>query len=340
VRDLVAKVRGWWGGGAVSGPVRPFQVTCGCGQVVQGVRRSRHQVVSCRACGTRLFVLPRSPLPPPAPPSAKSQPIIHPASRSSPPPPRPLRVRLRLPSGPWRLPLLAALLTLAVVVMVYVTLFLLFVQRPQSAETSGAEAIQDHVRAGKLALADQDFPAALKAFQKARAGYDQQPPLARAASEGRRLQQLVRQAEVLANRLPEPLERMLRRWDKLEGEELENVTVPYRNKFAVFDLEVMKDGANQVRYRRLLGPEVPQLGLDGLVLIDRLASRNHFRRLLFAAQLAGVTRDPDDRLTVGLVPDSGVLITEQEVARACFPVVDDEMRDVLEWQTERVLEWP
>jgi hypothetical protein len=338
VRKFVAKVRGWWGGPAVSGPLRPFQVTCPCGQVVQGVRRSRHQVVVCRACGTRLFVLPRSPLTPPAPPSAKSQPIIHPASKSS-PPPRRLRVRLVF-SGPWRLPLLAALMTVALVVMVYVTLFLLFVQRPPAPEPSAADRIDTHVQDGRQALADQDFKAALVEFQAARAVYEQQPALEKSASEGRRLLQLLRQATVLANRLPEPLERMLGRWDKLEGEELENVAAPYLDKFAVFDLDVVKDGANQLRYSRNVGAELPQLRLGTVVLIDRLASRNAQQRFLFAARLAQVSRDPDDRLTVSFVPDSGVLVTDPDVARVCFPAVDDEMRDVLERQKKQALELP
>jgi hypothetical protein len=339
VRKLVARVRGWWGGPAVSGPVRPFQVTCGCGQVVQGVRRSRHQVVTCRACGARLFVLPRSPLTTPAPPSVKSQPIIHPASKSSPAPARRLRVRL-LPSGPWRLPVLAALLTLAVVVMVYVTLYLLFVQRPPAPEASAADRIETHVHDGKQALVDLDFKAALAAFQAARAVYEQQPSQARSASEGRRLLQLLRQANVLANRVPKPLEQAPARWDKLEGEELEKVTAPYRDKFAVFDLEVIKDGANEIRYRRRVGAELPQLRLGNVELIDHLASRNDFKRFLFAARLAQVGRDADDRLTVSFVPDSGVLITDPDVARACFPVVDDEMRDVLERQRKLALELP
>jgi hypothetical protein len=244
-----------------------------------------------------------------------------------------------LPAGPWRLPLLAALLTLAVVVMVYVALFSLFVQRPPAPESSGVETVHQRVDAGKQALAKQDFQAALAAFRAARDLHEQQPSALR-ASEARQLLQLVRQAEVLTNRLPEPLERMLRRWDKLEGEELENVTAPHRNKFAVFDLEVMRDGTGQFHYSRRVGMELPQLGLGELKLIQRLPLLNHLRRLLFAARLAHVTRDAQDKLTVGLVPDSGVLLTEPEVAKACFPLVDDEMEAVLRWQAGQALELP
>src|SRR5437870_5238678 len=78
-----------------------FQVTCGCGHVLVGTRTARHQVIRCERCGAQRFILPASPL---SPLTAAKPPAS--ASTSS----------LR----PWLVPVLAATLTMAGLVLLYV----------------------------------------------------------------------------------------------------------------------------------------------------------------------------------------------------------------------------
>ncbi len=49
----------------VSETPQPFEVHCECGQQHTGIRRSRHQHIVCKSCGSSLFVLPRDVYPPP-----------------------------------------------------------------------------------------------------------------------------------------------------------------------------------------------------------------------------------------------------------------------------------
>lgn len=42
-------------------------IICSCGKEHRCVRHERHRMFSCGACGRPLFVLPKSPLPTPAP---------------------------------------------------------------------------------------------------------------------------------------------------------------------------------------------------------------------------------------------------------------------------------
>ena len=52
-------------GGATANEPQPFELICECSQRHSGVRRSGHQRIVCKTCGTSLFVLPRDPYPPP-----------------------------------------------------------------------------------------------------------------------------------------------------------------------------------------------------------------------------------------------------------------------------------
>ena len=56
------------------GRVQYFNVTCGSGHRIRGERTEGYQALRCPACGNGVFVLPRSPLPEPAPPTRKPAP--------------------------------------------------------------------------------------------------------------------------------------------------------------------------------------------------------------------------------------------------------------------------
>ena len=98
VRELIFQVRRWW----VARPRRPaaakpYDVACACGGHARGLRRPRHQVGACPGCGGPVFVLGGSPL---AGATAESR-------------------AAATPRRYWVGPALAAVLTLAAVVVIF-----------------------------------------------------------------------------------------------------------------------------------------------------------------------------------------------------------------------------
>src|SRR5262245_49853733 len=107
--------RKWGPSGKRGAPSCPFRIACSCGQVLQGMRSARHQVIICPGCRESYFIFPRSPLPPVE--SAEGLPSLSVVA-----------------APPWRKPVLAAGLTLLVVIvgLVCLTVYLAggFRQRP------------------------------------------------------------------------------------------------------------------------------------------------------------------------------------------------------------------
>ena len=68
---LLAGARKFFQGLAPSGesPSQPYRIVCHCGQKLSGDRTTSYQALRCPNCGGGLFVLPKSPLPEPAPAS-------------------------------------------------------------------------------------------------------------------------------------------------------------------------------------------------------------------------------------------------------------------------------
>jgi hypothetical protein len=83
---------------------------------------------------------------------------------------------------------------------------------------------------------------------------------------------------------------------------------------------------------------LPNLELADLKVLRQLPIDLKQERLIFGARLTAVRRDPMRRWTVSFQPDSGILITDPDVAGACCPPVDLEMREVLERQARWVAE--
>src|SRR5262249_56420555 len=101
----------------------PFGGAGGWGHVLGGGRQTRHQVVPCPECGRGVFVLPRSPWPPPGRGSSRRR-TAGPEGAGAPDAVAARGLRL------WRWPLLAAGITLAVVMVGFAVLFNLLPQRP------------------------------------------------------------------------------------------------------------------------------------------------------------------------------------------------------------------
>lgn len=321
VRNLVVGLGRFWQG-RLPEPVRrePYAVPCRCGQVAHGLRHARHQVVYCLACGEPVFVLPQGPYSPDVPHAASPPPVSH-------------------LSG-WRLPALAGAVTLLAVVAVYV---LVFYQLSDPASSrplrETAEQIDAHELSARAALSRGDIEEALQSLATARNVYERQREVV-PASRGRRLVQLYREVDLLASRLPKPFELTLQRWKMLEPEELEKVFADARDTAVFFDLVLLRDGAGQYHYERRLGPELPTLELHELKLLNRLPLQNARERVVFGAKLAGLRRDAQDRFVVSFDPDSGVLVTEEDVASVVVPPLEENLRAVLQRQADWANEAP
>src|SRR5579884_2866951 len=108
VSSMLSGVQRWLRpGGRRSGGGASYEVVCACGQVARGQRQARHQVIRCSACQRPVFILPASPLPRWSSPDG-------PAGNGTPAP----AAARPAPGRFWVRPLLAGLVTLAVVAAV------------------------------------------------------------------------------------------------------------------------------------------------------------------------------------------------------------------------------
>ena len=326
---LLAYLRHWRGPGeAASGPAPPYAVSCGCGQVLRGLRQPRRQIVPCPACGRKVFVLARSPLPLPEGDAA----------------PAPRRASL----GPWRLPLFAGMATLAILIILFIVLAP-FLARPALPRNEG-EALPDlrgQITAGRQALAQGDFHLASKELQAAIA-QDQRQPKALSPAERGDLLQLQRQSDLLSRLLSRSLQEIVQEADPiLHDEEWQaRFARDYEGKSVLFDDRVRFDGATApdqrrrpvlVNYRVEVDGKKVRVALEDLDVLQNLPLERP-QRLLFGGRLARVQRGEGGRWVVGFAPDSGVLLTNRGAAEAVCPApLDPELIDVLKRQAEWLL---
>lgn len=312
----------------------PFEIACGCGRLTTGLRQAAHQVLTCTGCGEKLFVLPLSRLPPVLTDAERAQQNTW---------VRRLRARLaRL--GPWQQPLLAAGLTF---VLVAAALFLalrgLFPSNHRAPEDPAA--IARHAQAGQRALSQGKFHIAARELAAA-VSLRRRFPDALSLAERRKLTQLHRQADSLAERLTEPLEEILRRAaDLTELDELEwqaAFRARYWGRPTLFEDELQRDGAGRIR---LVGQTLSvrgqpvRLELSEVQLL-RLLPLESPQRVLFAARLAAIHRERVGIWVVHWQPDSGVLVTDFGAAAACATMQPAEIRAIVERQAAWLAELP
>jgi hypothetical protein len=299
----------------------PCEVACNCGWVYRGLRRGRSHVARCGACGGFLFVFPRSPLPPVAdePPAGLEEAAA---------------TRRR---SPWLLPVVAACLTLAVVVGGYVFLFSSLLHPsghadadssrkggPHAAEKSLSKSLED----GRQELAARNFHQAFEVLNEAcnRHPHDKE------------LRQLLRQAELLKELVDKPLEVILHDGQMVgNAEEWKARFRKYEGHSVVFDDVIGRapNGEYQLQnYEVTAGDERVVVKLD-LALFDSLPLERP-RRLLFGARLASVARE-GGVWVVRFERDSGVLLTEEGAVTACgLAPLDAELRELLRQQEQWV----
>jgi hypothetical protein len=325
---LLAKFVRWW-----ETPHRPpaagvpYRVVCACGQVAAGSRQDTFQVIRCSACGAERFILPRSPLPPVAGPVRLSSPH---ASAAWFPPSRGLTF---LAAGALALLVAAAALT-----------WMLTARSPAEkssaspdpARARGPDASLDTARQllgrGQLHQARAQAEAVLR-FAAGRPGF-------LAADDRRAVEQVQREAALLAELSAESLEEILGHAAALPDEEWEaTFRQRYQGKALVLDLEVVRNTEGRYRHGwRLFFPNGnASLELEGLQLLEGMPLETP-RRLVLGARLGSARREPPGTWVVRLAPDSGVLLTDPGAAALCCPALGDAAaRDVLERQRGWVL---
>jgi hypothetical protein len=156
-------------------------------------------------------------------------------------------------------------------------------------------------------------------------------------AEQRRLAQLYRQADLLANLLHLSLEEVLQQGLRLRDEdEWQAQFADHRGRSVLFDDVVRRDDAGRPV---LSGYVVEAGGVQARVALEDLEVLRHLpldppRRLLFGARLSGCAREEGGAWVVRFQPDSGVLLTDPGAAACCPAPLDPALREVLRWQEE------
>jgi hypothetical protein len=265
-----------------------------------------------------VFVLPGSPFDAPAVPPL-------PAARS--------------PWRAWRGPLVGAGVC-GLAVLACFAAALPYLGRPtNSAErTSAGEeppVLQQGIRAARQALAEGKFHVAGRLCDEVLRGRRRWPGQLTAA-EGRDLDQLWRQAHLLARLSPRSLEEMVRHAMLVrDAEEWGGYFTDYQGKSVVFDDVVRRDaGGLPVLANHVIevgGPPV-RLALEELTILRDLPL-DEGPRLVFGARLARCAREEGGVWVVRFEPESGVLLTDVGAVDACFPTpADEELKSALERQ--------
>ncbi len=205
-----------------------YEVLCNCGQFLRGERQRRHQVVTCANCSRRVFVLPRSPFDVVEEESAIASAV-------------PPRSWLRS----WRVTLLAGAGSAG---LLFVAFLIAWPYLPRKEEKSAEPAATDvkdllleKIDAGREALAQGKFHLARKMLDEAVHERNQQRDLLRPAQH-RRLNQLRRQADLLARLSPLLLQDIVRQGTLVrDPKEWALQMEQYRGWSFVFDDVVRRD---------------------------------------------------------------------------------------------------
>ena len=292
-----------------------FQLLCPCGRAIEGRRQTRHQVVPCPGCGRATFVLPRSAL----------------AEADA---PAPWARRW------WRGPLVAGVGCLALLLLAFVVVLPRLIPPRDTPSNAEPPAPPDEIEAGRRLLRQGKFRLARQALDEAVRRRDRAPS-ALTPAEHRELNQLYRQADLLARLLPVTLAEVARRarlerdpqewelaFDDFHGKAilLDGVVKRDRLGKAVFDDDFDADG------------ERVRVAVDDLEALADLPLDDG-PRVVFGARLASCEREAGGWV-VRLRRDSGVLLTDLDAVNAVWTGTPDEgLKEVLarqeKWLGER-----
>ncbi|HEY7313243.1 MAG TPA: hypothetical protein VH643_28095 [Gemmataceae bacterium] len=184
---------------------------------------------------------------------------------------------------------------------------------------------QRELREGNVRLALKKLNAAIE--QRSR------NPNSLSRDELHKLKQLRRESELLAQLLNDPLEEILQQALQIRNEdEWREKFEDYRGRSVLFEDVLRSDAAGRPMlgiYVLRAGDVEARIALEDLTLLRDLPL-DPPRRWLFGARLASCRREEGGVWIVRFEPESGVLLTDEAAASACWPgPVDDELRDVL-----------
>lgn len=292
-----------------------FESICVCGQPLRGDRLRRHQVVPCPACGRSSFVFPLSPydLPPePAPPSSK-----------------------------WRMPVFAAVGCASLLLVGFALAWpYLLPKTVPAVEGPDAETLLAEAEAGRVALSQGKFHLGWRLVEDVLARRDRLPT-ALTAAQNSDLNQLQRQADLLARLSTRSLEEIVRQGMLVrDPDEWGAQFADYRGRTILFDDSFRHDSdARPVAANDVVdvGQEIVRVAFEELELLQDLPLDDS-PRLIFGARLAACRREEGGTWVVRFERDSGVLLTDPDLWQACSSAdLDDDTRGVFVRQ-RRLLE--
>ena len=287
-----------------------FELTCVCGQSLRGDRQRRHQVVPCPACGRSSFVFPLSPYDRPpelAPPPAKWR-------RS------------------WRMPVFAALGSVSLLLVGFALAWpYLLPKTVPVVEGPDADTLLAEAEAGRVALSQGKFHLGHRLLEDVLARRDRSPT-ALTAAQNRDLNQLQRQADLLARLSTRSVEEIVRQGMLVRDRgEWAAQFADYRGRTMIFDDSFRHDSDSRpVAATDVLevGGEVVRLAFEDLELFQDLPLDDS-PRLIFGARLAGCRREEGGTWVVRFERGSGVMLTDPDLWQACSSAdLDDETRRV------------
>jgi hypothetical protein len=223
----------------------------------------------------------------------------------------------------WRAPVLAALGSLALLLVGFVLVWPLLTRPDDSANQDHPDdqPLTAQIETGRRALGQGKFRLARRLLERAiERRKDQPESLSRADS--RRLNQLHRQADLLSRLLSVSLEEIARQgrlvrdpaeWD-LQMED-------YRGRSVIFDDMVRRNGQGRpvlMTYVVDADEERVRLALEDLTLLQDLPLDDE-PRLIFGARVSDCKREQGGGWVIRFEPDSGVLLTELDAVAACLP---------------------
>ncbi len=192
------------------------------------------------------------------------------------------------------------------------------------------ESGRRHLRGGEVRLARNELDAALQQHQR--------NPDSLSREESRRLHQLLRESDLLARLLDDPLEQVLRQaLSHRNDEEWREKFADYRGRAVVFDDVLRRDPMGRPTlgfYVVRMADVEARVALEDLPLLRQLPL-DPPQRWLFGARLADCRREEGGTWAFHFEPDSAVLLTDEDAAAACCPgPLDAELRAALRRQDD------
>jgi hypothetical protein len=298
-----------------------FAVECTCGVWARGERQAVPQVLTCTGCGRSLFIYP----------AAAS--VF--GSAAAPMPAAPWRSRLRF----WFIPAAAAALALTVVaIAIFVVVRGRRLADVDTSEAKATNILTDRLSSARLALDEGSYRLARDDLGAARKLLDRYPR-AIATDQARQLVRWQRQADLLADLVPESATEILnhsvgradKEWDAIFREH-------YAGKSLVVDTRVYRNasGHYQLDYHLEAAGAIGEWDFDQLRLFETIPLQQP-QRLFFGFRLRALRRLARDKWSVIPEPDSGVLLTDPIILTG-LPIPQDEelidlMRRQMKWES-------